>query len=315
MLSQIRKNELMEASTYLATTLIIINKVLDNKISMSDAARQLGMSQTTFQHYLERNFKPYVKNIIQFSADELEGLYAELETPSHRILRAVFDLKSPSVEFPAYDESIFYNEYMKSLRPNQENIILYLYGDNENNETHNMAEAGKKFNVTRERIRQLHNKALFHLRKPKNIAKLYPKVYEKNQAAKDALNEIEDIIQNMALHTKTMRGDAKSRLMHNPTIMANIKSLIHEIETGIPLSEEESTLMLNSEIVWKSIKISNLDLHTRTYRCLERCNVDTVYDLTKFTCRRDIMNIPNAGVKTTDEIIDIIHTYHLPFKE
>ncbi len=65
------------------------------------------------------------------------------------------------------------DEVLKTLTPREAEVIKMRFGLGEGNE-HTLEEVGKKFNVTRERIRQIEAKALRKLRHPSRSNKLKP---------------------------------------------------------------------------------------------------------------------------------------------
>ena len=66
-------------------------------------------------------------------------------------------------------------QVIDNLRENEKNIIKYYYGINE--EQHTLEETGQKFNLTRERARQIKEKALARLKDPIYRKKLEPLMY------------------------------------------------------------------------------------------------------------------------------------------
>jgi RNA polymerase primary sigma factor len=62
-------------------------------------------------------------------------------------------------------------ELLRTLSPREENIIRMRFGLEDGSE-HTLEEVGLKFNVTRERIRQIEAKALRKLRHPSRAHRL-----------------------------------------------------------------------------------------------------------------------------------------------
>jgi RNA polymerase primary sigma factor len=56
------------------------------------------------------------------------------------------------------------NSVLDSLSPREQEIIRMRYGLNEAEKEHTLKECGEKFQVTRERIRQIEEKAIAKLR-------------------------------------------------------------------------------------------------------------------------------------------------------
>ena len=63
------------------------------------------------------------------------------------------------------------NEVLHTLTPREENVLKLRYGL-EDGRTHTLEEVGQKFDITRERIRQIEGKALRKLRHPSRSKKL-----------------------------------------------------------------------------------------------------------------------------------------------
>ena len=62
-------------------------------------------------------------------------------------------------------------EVLHTLTPREEQVLKLRYGL-EDGRTHTLEEVGKKFNITRERIRQIEAKALRKLRHPSRSKRL-----------------------------------------------------------------------------------------------------------------------------------------------
>ncbi|HOT01152.1 MAG TPA: sigma factor-like helix-turn-helix DNA-binding protein, partial [Acidobacteriota bacterium] len=62
---------------------------------------------------------------------------------------------------------------LRTLTPRESEVIKMRFGLGDGSE-HTLEEVGKKFNVTRERIRQIEAKALRKLRHPSRSKKLRP---------------------------------------------------------------------------------------------------------------------------------------------
>jgi RNA polymerase primary sigma factor len=80
-------------------------------------------------------------------------------------------IESPELEVIARDRREQINEILKTLTPREEQVLRLRFGLNDGHE-HTLEEVGKKFNVTRERIRQIESKALRKLKHPSRAKKL-----------------------------------------------------------------------------------------------------------------------------------------------
>ncbi len=80
-------------------------------------------------------------------------------------------IESPEIEVISRDRKEQINEILKTLTPREEQVLRLRFGLNDGHE-HTLEEVGKKFNVTRERIRQIESKALRKLKHPSRSKKL-----------------------------------------------------------------------------------------------------------------------------------------------
>lgn len=80
-------------------------------------------------------------------------------------------IESPELEVIARDRREQINEILKTLTPREEQVLRLRFGLNDGHE-YTLEEVGKKFNVTRERIRQIESKALRKLKHPSRAKKL-----------------------------------------------------------------------------------------------------------------------------------------------
>ncbi len=80
-------------------------------------------------------------------------------------------IESPELEVISRDRKEQINEILKTLTPREEQVLRLRFGLNDGHE-HTLEEVGKKFNVTRERIRQIESKALRKLKHPSRAKKL-----------------------------------------------------------------------------------------------------------------------------------------------
>lgn len=79
---------------------------------------------------------------------------------------------SPEMSVMDYDLGELTKSVLLSLTPREQEIIRMRYGINESGKEHTLEECGQKFLVTRERIRQIEEKALRKLRMPCRSQKL-----------------------------------------------------------------------------------------------------------------------------------------------
>lgn len=157
----------------------------------------------------------------------------------------------------------------------EEKVIRLYYIDGKTFE-----EIGKEFYVTRERIRQIQEKAIKKL-------KLFKKYF---YGGKWCL--MEELAKEE--YQKYLETQKSFRTYESA------KQYILQYESGafLPIREQ---------------KIENLDLTMRTYNCLKRAGIRTIGDLLNFSYY-DLIKIRNLGRKSMKEILDKIHDLGLVLK-
>ena len=157
----------------------------------------------------------------------------------------------------------------------EEKIIRLYYIDGKTFE-----EIGKYFGTTRERIKQIHDKAIKKL-------KLFKKYF---YGGKWCL--MEELAKEE--YQKYLETQKSFRTYESA------KQYILQYENGVFLPIKEQ-------------KIENLDLTMRSYNCLKRAGIRTIGDLLNFSYY-DLIKIRNLGRKSMKEILDTIHDLGLKFR-
>lgn len=132
-------------------------------------------------------------------------------------------------------------------------------------------QCGYRFNVTRERIRQIEAKAIRKLRHPSRSKKWY----------KDTIDKAFEI-------------DAeRARLeRENEELKQRLEALGEKIERDA--KQEENRL--------KSTDIAYMDLSVRSYNCLKRAGINTLDDLSQMNYEK-LTKVRNLGRKSLGEVI------------
>jgi RNA polymerase primary sigma factor len=122
--------------------------------STSDIAEEMNISVPKIREILEVPQEPIS---LEASATHIEGLI---------LSNLVEDKKAISPQEPVIQDNIrqIMNSVLDSLSPREQEIIRMRYGLNEAEKEHTLKECGEKFQVTRERIRQIEEKAIAKLR-------------------------------------------------------------------------------------------------------------------------------------------------------
>ena len=142
-----------------------------------------------------------------------------------------------------------------------------------------LEQCGRKYNVTRNRIRQLQNKALRRLRHPSTWKSWCYDTMKKAYAYEDEVS---------ALRLENIR-------------------LRNAIKSELPQPKKEQ--MPNLDDVW----IDDLDLSVRSFNCLKRAGINKVSDLVGKTYE-DMMRVRNLGRKSTEEIACKVREYGVAFE-
>ncbi len=120
---------------------------------------------------LSRELKTPAEKILQIldAAQETVSLEANITDNRDTVLNDfVQDKKAISPEEPVLNENLrnVTDSALQSLSPREQEIVRMRYGLNEAGKEYTLQECGEKFQVTRERIRQIEERALIKLRMP-----------------------------------------------------------------------------------------------------------------------------------------------------
>lgn len=153
----------------------------------------------------------------------------------------------------------------------------------------NLEEIGRKFEVTRERIRQIEAKAIRKLKRPQYKEYLL--------VGKEILSEYKSL--------KEQYKELIEELKHNIFLT---KYSIEELKTLV-IPDEVFTTIAETDI-----PIERLELSVRNFNCLKRRGINTIFDLVNMT-EKDLMKVRNMGSKSCKEIILKLQEFGLNLKE
>lgn len=149
-----------------------INRVLK---AANELRKRIGREPSIAE--LAQELKTPAEKVAQIldAAQETISLEANVSDNRDTILNDfVQDKKVVSPEEPVMNENLreVANTALQSLSPREQEIVRMRYGLNESGQEYTLQECGEKFQVTRERIRQIEERALIKLRMPHRSNKL-----------------------------------------------------------------------------------------------------------------------------------------------
>jgi RNA polymerase primary sigma factor len=143
-----------------------MNRVL--KVA-NELTKRLGREPSV--HELAKELKTPVAKVTQIlkAAQEPISLEASIADNKDAVLNKFIEDKnaiSPDEDVMKHNLSEVTNSALQSLSPREQEIVRMRYGLNETGKEYTLQEVGEIFQVTRERIRQIEEKALLKLRSP-----------------------------------------------------------------------------------------------------------------------------------------------------
>lgn len=162
----------------------------------------------------------------------------------------------------------------------------------------NLEQAGREFNVTRERFRQILAKGVRKLRNPAR-----KKLILYGLETSKEMSEVEQMRVSLA-------EQAYSLVQWQAELDARAELLGYRERKQLGMSEfsDEPNPDNGGMTVCgvRNVGIEELELSARSYNCLRRACIKTVGDLLSLSLE-DMMRISNLGRKSREEIIDKMH--------
>jgi len=149
-----------------------MNRVL--KVA-NELTKRLGREPSV--HELAKELKTPISKVTQIlkAAQEPISLEASIADNKDAVLNKFIEDKnavSPDEDVMKHNLREVTNSALQTLSPREQEIVRMRYGLNENGKEYTLQEVGEIFKVTRERIRQIEEKALLKLRSPYRSNKL-----------------------------------------------------------------------------------------------------------------------------------------------
>ncbi len=149
-----------------------MNRVLKTS---NELTKRLGREPSV--HELARELKTPISKVTQIlkAAQEPISLEASIADNKDAVLNKFIEDKnavSPDDDVMKHNLREVTNSALQTLSPREQEIVRMRYGLNEAGKEYTLQEVGEMFQVTRERIRQIEEKALLKLRSPYRSSKL-----------------------------------------------------------------------------------------------------------------------------------------------
>jgi RNA polymerase primary sigma factor len=149
-----------------------MNRVLKTS---NELTKRLGREPSV--HELAKELKTPVSKVTQIlkAAQEPISLEASIADNKDAVLNKFIEDKnavSPDDDVMKHNLREVANSALQTLSPREQEIVRMRYGLNEAGKEYTLQEVGEMFQVTRERIRQIEEKALLKLRSPYRSSKL-----------------------------------------------------------------------------------------------------------------------------------------------
>ncbi len=183
--------------------------------------------------------------------------------------------------------TIYNDETLETLEPRIDYVLRFLLTESEKiviykrfKHHESLFTVGEEMNLTRERVRQIEQKALRKLRHPSRRCKIFIGVnYD------DKINELRDKVE-----LKEKELAEKLALLRSK--IDKINAVLQEVGFKIKVDSPED-----------HASVELLNLSKRSYNCLKRHGTNTIKELTLMT-KKELSNVRNLGNKGVEEIID-----------
>lgn len=187
---------------------------------------------------------------------------------------------------------------LDTLSEREHNVMLTRY-----KEGLTLEDLGKRFGVTRERVRQICVKAVRKLAHPTRY-KYITLGYER------ASGELREQVAARRAETIAMlERELDARMAQLRAMIANADELLGK------LNGTSDTLTAAHELInTVDMPLAELDFSVRSYNCLARAGVKTISDITAMTDEQ-LKNVRNLGRKSYEEVIGKLAQYGLTPRE
>ena len=167
------------------------------------------------------------------------------------------------------------------LSDSEYNIISYRYGFNDTGECHRLTHTANYYHISNDRVRQIELRAIRRLKRMNKLPAILASTNDQKAEVSSIISEIEEIHKDPLYAREAELFDRLHAISKKPFDYANIAKEY--------LASPDS------------IDIAELNLMIRTYNCLKRAGVNTVFDILKLT-KHDWSKIRNLGGRGLDEV-------------
>lgn len=260
----------------------LLKSVQTGTISMSQAALK-----TTGNNKFPRAVQ---QNIIQIDVDFIMKYLTQHESSFLRLIRVLFGIPANRTFYISDETETRFAAHMKEALPADRFDVLCRHFGLFGRKQETLSEIAADYHLTRERIRQLENKAIETLRKPQHLMYLFP---DEHQSYLTALQDLQD--------TQTVKDHYKKRIaaMQNQTVQAKAQIIAYQQYIQNPNLE-----------IWKEIPLSDADFNVRATNVLTAHQCKSIYDVLQLT-EAQILAMPNAGIGTLRNIQDCLGKLNL----
>lgn len=169
---------------------------------------------------------------------------------------------------------------LESLTEREQRALHLYFAENKT-----LAETGKEFGITRERVRQILAKAIRRMRHPRNmnLIRYGLRGYAERLRLKNLWKELE--------RTEEQLDEYEESLVRRRTVLEQLEEGLN----GVSSSKIRGGIY--------NADIETLDLSVRSFNCLKRANCDTVRDVCELAKSGDMVKVRNLGRRSMQEIL------------
>ena len=287
------KNRITETRENLEKLLVLLKKAENDEITLAQIGKECGLRPQSLNTELQTSFAMYFKSRIRYiDSEELTGLINELDTPADRLLKRIFDIQpGQKVVFPEYDEKKLWSVVKKNLTEKYYEVVTKHIGYE--SEPMSYEDIGKNLGLTRVRVMQIDNTAIYKLRNSSIAVEIFysdfiDKIHEFEQYKVDKMVECDNAYIEF------------SKLKNYLSMVPDVKELNKYIESKYPNLLTSSVNEAVDKVFNKSI--DELNFSARTSNALKAAGYKSINDLYNANAV-DFAKIKNLGKSSIQEII------------